>query len=225
MTTYYAREGLVGSTNYTDISAFLGQANPGGTTPWDTTTKPTLAQVQGWILDAEREVNRRCNRAWKKMTDTAKIYPYWSEINGGILKLGSHYPIIGVTSIYLWDGSAWETVSLTEGYSSDFYVHLEDGLIEFRGRFPVDCRNAVKMTHTWGQDDTATGYAARFDTGDLADIKEAVQLLVAIKMATSSDYLVLLSKGGETYSVDNRIREWKERYERIIADNTWPVRL
>lgn len=119
----------------------------------DSTSTPSSTVVEGWITEAEAEINDRTHNVYTSTTVSSEIYD-WDNVGDGIFRL-SYSPIISVTTLEynssgFGDTPTWSTK--TEGDAADFIVYEEQGEIEFvtKNFSPSSGTNRFRMTFNYG---------------------------------------------------------------------------
>ena len=139
--------------------------------PFSATTIPTQTQVEDFLLRAERDIERRTNRAWRTVKNVdyeTRDYEYhdiewpsgwgYSYISKPRVRL-KHPNIITPLSaaagdeLEVWRGSSWEEwVGVkTEDRNGDYWINADEGIIYFiRGYPPIRFPDGIRVRYRYG---------------------------------------------------------------------------
>lgn len=204
----------------TDVQAVIQKA-----TAFGAGTTPTKTQVEGFINEAEDEIDQRTNHAWRSKIVTDEYYDiptkgsrthHFGYPHDGIPIYIRHRNITtfvsGTDKIEVWNGSEWiEWVATkTEGRANDYWMDNERGVLYLRLFWPHFLTKAVRLTYRYGEATVPK------------DIKKACSLIASIKVLQSDDRSAVLSETGDPtrMTYDNRVTQWQKEVDRIIKNHT-----
>ena len=217
---------LSSSTTYTTaakVASLLRLINP--TTQarkvFDTTTDPTLAEVNNFIFEAEDVIDKDTNHAWRPVTVTNEYH------NVGRLYTGFYrreLPIklkhrsirtftSGTDKIEHWDGSNWVDLVLasngyTEGRAQDYWVDYTSGIVYFISLKPYYAEKGVRFTYRYGE--ASVPY----------DIQECATKFAACKILENEDYKINVPEGlNNQYALGSKVDSWKKDIRRILENH------
>lgn len=185
---------------------------------FDTTTDPTLAEVENFIFEAEDDIDRSTNHAWRAKTITNEYHDvrylytqeYRREIPVKLLHRSIRTLVSGTDKVEYWNGSAWADLVATgtEGRANTHWVDYTNGIVYFVTQKPYWAVKGVRFTYQYGE--TSVPY----------DIQEAATKLAAIKILEDNDYLLPLPEGGNVnYALGSKVDSWKKDIERILNNH------
>lgn len=193
------------------------------TPAFDGSSKPTLADVDKFIEEAEDEIDRRTRRAWRSTTITNEFQdvirgadPYLDRSfynsdtrifldfsNTKTLDSGSG------DKLELWNGNAYEDflVTRTEGRENDFWQDEKMGVIMIKLFYGFFRRRKARITYRYGE------------TVVPNDIRKATALLAAIEIIGNDDRTTLMTDTGDLDRVNfqQRIENWQKQIDKIVA--------
>jgi len=193
-------------------------------------TVPTATAVNGWIDQAEREIERRAGTAWKvtKVTDwEAMDYEYhdlgpaWSYFTYGLIHKPriqlNHRDIVtplataqGDSLGLVYGGDYVEKVGVwVEGRGSDFWINATEGVLYINWGYPIiKFPDGVRIKYRYGR--------------TVVDpwVKDITTKMVAIKVM-EFDTKTMVAAGGpnnpEVLPVTNRIQVLADEVEKKLA--------
>lgn len=205
-----------------NVFAFLQLGTTSGYTGTDftTTTTPTKAQVEEWIVEAEDKINRRTLNSWKSKTITKEYHSIKApnRYYEGTKIFMQHRNITVFSTptdkLEVWTGTSdndgWEDYLITrnEGRNNDYWVDEVDGILWLR-TYPRILRrdNNVRLTYRFGEPSVP------------GDIKTACIRLVAITAIQSDDKSLLIPEGSQNIPLFEKTKIWKREAAEIIQDN------
>jgi hypothetical protein len=184
-----------------------------------TTTKPTLVQVNKFIMQSEEFVDGMTYRAWRvrQRSNEYKDLRFNQRFmvrDGLKFKLDRGF-IKELSStdgdkLEVWNGSEWEDwlVTKTEGRNKDFWLDYESGELFLRNFFFRSYKKIVRITYRYGE------------TTIPLSINNCVAKLVAIKLLTNEDTAFLLNDSGNEKNLlyDPRISVMKAETKLILQN-------
>uniref|UniRef100_A0A6H2A3L5 Uncharacterized protein n=1 Tax=viral metagenome TaxID=1070528 RepID=A0A6H2A3L5_9ZZZZ len=184
---------------------------------FNTTTDPTLAEVENFINEAEDYIDRETHHAWRAVQVTNEHYdvgvPYWRWYRREIPVHLKHRKIrtfvSGTDKIEIWDGSSWVDLisgGYTEGRSNDFWIDYERGIIYFINKKPLYQQSGVRVSYKYG------------DASVPGDIQEACTKLAAMKILENEDYKIVLPEGISQYAILSKVESWKKDVDKFLAN-------
>jgi len=201
---------------------------------FDTTSKPTLAEVNQWISEAEDLIDDETHHSWKATTVTDEHYDFeiaeesksffrprrGSNADEKIVFL-KHRQIRTLTTgsgdkLEVWDGSQWVDwiatgSAYTEGRDEDFWLDYDQGILYFANSYPSRKKNAVRMTYRYG---------ASSVPGDITRLATTMVASQILQTDTSDLYVA----GSETQKKEEVLKRWDDQIKRIL-NNRAEVRL
>ncbi|MFA5407125.1 MAG: hypothetical protein WC307_07235 [Candidatus Nanoarchaeia archaeon] len=202
-----------------DVSRLLQVPEFGG----DGATKPSLEDVQNFILEAQDEFDCATKHAWRSTTVTDEYHDI-DQLNyvpglGWPIYL-QHHTIRALASasgdkLEVFDGSSWvdwldASNNYTEGRDEDFWVNYTDGILYIRSLNANTSfrKQSVRLTYRYGE------------TTVPREVKKAVSKMVAIDILTSNDRTILVPEGeNASITYDSRVRKWQADIDKTISDN------
>jgi len=162
---------LKGYTNLQLIERFLGDR-------FDSTTFPSDAAIQGWIEEAEREIDDECQTSFTPVTITQEIYD-WNQYTSykspeQLALFPSHQrhdygltsftndkiqlrnsPVISVQSVEINNADvrvadSWQLLTEQIGTGGDFIIKKDTGHLEFITQYPKFGKRAIRISYTYG---------------------------------------------------------------------------
>jgi len=190
------------------------------------TTKPTLTEVNNWIMRSEDYLEQRTRTAWRAVTVTDEYHGYmgvqpdplfteWNDQLMGHPFVKPRYgPLQTFTSgthkIELWDGSEWTDLVLTangytEGRGDDYYIDYTRGVIFFVDKVPMVGRNTIRLTYSYGHSSVPL------------DVEDAAIKLAALEAVLTQDKTGLPTEGGRSPAPMDKEKAWHARVEEVIS--------
>ncbi len=177
-------------------------------------TDPTLLEVENFILEAEDEIDRSTNHAWRAVTITNEYHDLSGLYTGAYrqeLPFKLHHRSIramvsGTDKIEYWNGSSWidMVATLTEGRANDFWVDYTHGWIYFVSTKPDYAERGIRVTYRYGESSVP------------GDIQSIATLLAAAKIIASDTYKVTIPEGGNMQGIQDAADAWEKRaYDRL----------
>ncbi len=127
-------------------------------TTFSASTSPTTADVEDFIADASDDIEWYTGRAWGTKFEKAEYHDgvSWGP-NAGVVYL-DHAPVIKVTLVEFWDGSAWKTNTeeapsggATDTNNWTYSVYYDKGIIRFN-KLQISGMKMYRVSYEWGQD-------------------------------------------------------------------------
>jgi len=193
MTTYY--------TTAAKVASFLSLTDGAGARlTFSADTLPTDTEVDQWINNAEDEIDRGMNHAWRSTSISTEYYDY---DGSGLLHLKS-WPVQGAFEsgtdlVECWNGSTWYDLvaNKTEGRGNDFWVDYDQGVIYFLAYAPMVGKRSIRVTYVHGES-AVPGW-----------IEKLCNKMVAIVMYMNDDYSILIPEGTSNVPLATKIERWK----------------
>ena len=142
MTYYY--------TTPEKVRKFLGLSSS-----FSASTTVTLEYVENLIRSAEREIERRTGRAWRKKQSGLEYPPdKYIDQDGRYVVHLVHNDVVEITTLQNWDGSSWENwlTAKTEGKGDDYWVEYDNGKIHSNSFGSYD--RGVQIQYYYGSPST-----------------------------------------------------------------------
>lgn len=184
-----------------------------------TTSRPTLADVQEFIEEAQDEIDQRTNNAWREKTVTEEYYdipriPYNYQTGIPIHLKHAHIRDFDDSEgdkIEIWDGSSWVDwlTTKTEGRANDYWLENKKGVLYLRYPYRFYGKQAVRLTYRYGHDTVPK------------DIQKATALLAATSLLLNDDRSAALIETGDStrMNYDQRINVWKTTINRAVRNH------
>ena len=179
------------------------------------TTIPEREAVEDSINEAEDEIDRVTNHAWREKTITQEMHNL--EDSGyraytGVPLFLHHRKIKTLDNqkgdlIEIWDGSSWVDYITTyqEGRDKDFWLDYEQGVIFIRTRPPFLPKVFIaRITYRYGESSVPK------------DIEKAATIMAAQDLLMSDDRSVLLPEGTSNITLSEKRHLWDEEIEKIL---------
>lgn len=138
MTYYY--------TSPEHVRKFLGKSSS-----FSGSTYPSTETVENMIRKAEREIERRTGRAWRKIKENEEyLTADRTTIAGTPYITVSKKPILSLVSLNVWNGSEYEDFvsEKTEGRAEDYWVIPGDGKII--SEYFNEYEDGIKISYYYG---------------------------------------------------------------------------
>lgn len=138
--------------------------------------------VEDWILEAEEEVDKDVQQAWRERRVTQAYYDFPDHADEeGFLAIPLGRPHVrAISALEVWEGSAWVDyiASKTEGRDEDWFLVEDSGLLMISALhgFRGSRRHRVRVTYTYGLSSVP------------ADIRRATTLMAAYLKVTGGVY-------------------------------------
>ena len=197
-----------------------------------TSSTPTTAEVEDFINQAEGEIERRTNRAWRTITVTREMqsfYPHGIYMLNFPPRVNLDHPNVIVPFVSGTDllevrssEATWTEwiASSTHTEDTDFWIDGTTGTIYFLRQYPLIWRpRQVRVTYRYG-----TGIAADFDNQD-SWVRALCEKMVAIKIMARFQEVSGGGQGGPGIMPnDSVLRSWKEEIDEKLDEETWLTR-
>ena len=203
-------------TTAANVASLLRLINPStqARLTFTISTDPTLLEVEAFINEAEDEIDRATNHAWRAVTVTNEYHnltglytgEYRQELPVKLNHRSIRAMISGTDKIEYWNGSSWidMVATLTEGRANDFWVDYTHGWIFFVNTKPYRANRGVRITYRYGEA-TVPG-----------DIQNIATLLAAAKIIASDMYKIVIPEGGGMRGIQDAADAWEKRaYDRL----------
>ena len=216
---YYQGDGATStSTTYTTaakVASLLRLINSAQTRlTFSASTDPTLLEVENFILEAEDEIDRATNHAWRAANITNEYHnlsglytgAYRQELPVKLNHRSVRAMVSGTDKIEYWDGSSWidMVATLTEGRANDFWLDYTHGWIFFVNTKPYYADRGIRVTYRYGESSVP------------GDIQNITTLLAAAKIIASDTYKVVIPEGGNMRGIQDAADAWEKRaYDRL----------
>ena len=196
-----------------DVARLLQVDEFGG----DEATKPSLRDVEEWILEAQDDIDSQTHNAWRTVTTSDEMHT----VTQMQYVPGSGYPIylkhrhIKTLStsdgdkIEIWDGSTWTdwvaSSDYTEGRAEDYWVDYVNGILWMRNLVSYYSVNGARLTYRFGH------------TTVTKDIRRATSMMVAISVLETQDRTIILPEGNsKAVPFTSRINRYQEKVNNIL---------
>jgi hypothetical protein len=180
-------------------------------------TDPTLLEVENFILEAEDDIDRATNHAWRAVTmtneyhDLSGLYTgrYRQELPVKLHHRSIRAMVSGTDKIELWDGTTWKDLVLTangytEGRANDFWIDYTHGWIYFVSTKPYISERGIRVTYRYGESSVP------------GDIQSICTLLAAAKIIASDWYKAVVPEGVSMRGINETADAWEKRaYDRL----------
>lgn len=198
-----------------DVARVLNKA----TDYFTASTIPSSSSVETFILEAEEQVDRDTQRAWRSRTVTNEYHDInkntqWHPGQGIRIKL-NHRFIKSLSSgsgdkLEVWEGSGYIDflTNRTEGRGNDFWLDYENGVLYLRNYVYVFYANAIRITYRYGEETVPF------------NITQATAIHAGFLILNNEDSSFLLSETGETKNqpYDQRLSILQRRYKQILSN-------
>ena len=202
-----------------DIYELLQLKNVLSGTDFTTSTVPSKATVEQYILEAQSYIDMYTRKSWRP-NYVANEYQQFN-LNGFKLDKPDPYKIL---SLKIWNGASWDTK--TQGRTNDYFLVTDTGMIQFSRYFLLPARftsyNApvwrwgggeftmpVKVTYLSGRD-------IQTDTRQGGIITDITKKLAAIDVVRNSDFGGAVVGGLDRVSMSERISGWDEEVRETL---------
>jgi len=217
---YFMGAGVtVSTTNYTTAAKVASQlrlinSSTQARLTFSASTDPTLLEVENFILEAEDEIDRVTNHAWRAVTITNEYHnlcglytgAYRQELPVKLNHRSIRAMVSGTDKIEYWDGSSWVDMvaTLTEGRANDFWVDYTHGWILFVSTKPYRADRGIRVTYRYGESSVP------------GDIQNIATLLAAAKIIASDMYKNVIPEGLSMGDIQRTAEAWeKKAYDRL----------
>lgn len=174
--------------------------------------------IDRYIERAEAKIESTTAHAWQTKTVTdeylepSSLYRYGTGIRFKLSHRSIKTFVSGTDKLEVWDGSNWVeyVANKTEGRSNDYWVNYTEGVVYLIGTQRI-YPDGVRCTYRYGESTVA------------ASIEECAILMTAIMVLNSPEFssVGFTDDGGSSRNYDReRIAEWKETINNILANNT-----
>lgn len=190
---------------------------------FDGTTKPTIWEVIEMIREAEDEVDRQTQHAWRERYsyDTSDsndfeshdLYYDYKYLTGIPIHLQHrHVRQFDTTKgdqILVWNGSNYEdwVTTRTEGRANDWWCDYRQGTIWLRTYIYRKRPRGVQIRYRYGEQEVPL------------DIEKATTLLVAAELARMDDRSFLIPEGGDGIKLDKKADDWEAKAKELLHRN------
>jgi hypothetical protein len=202
------------------------------TADFTTSSTPTTSEVEDFIDQAEGEIERRTNRAWRTITVTREyqsFYPHGIYMLNFPPRVNLDHPNVvsfddgTLDALEVRYREATWTDWLTTGTHTediDYWVDYTTGTIYFLRQYPLIWRpRQVRITYRYG-----TGIAADFSNQD-SWVRALCEKMVAIKIMARFQEVSGGGQGGPGIMPNDAvIRGWKEEIDEKLDEETWLTR-
>ena len=198
--------------NATDVARILQVDEFGG----EGATKPSLDDIEEWILEAQDDIDSTTHNAWRSKTVTDEYH----DINQLSYEYGVGWPIYLMhrniktlstsegDKIEVWDGESWvdwiASSDYSEGRDEDYWVDYKTGILYIVNSVYSFLRKGVRVTHRYGNSSVPK------------DIRDACAMMVAIKVLETNDRTIVIPEGELTVSYSSRIRRMQDKIDTIL---------
>ena len=215
------------TTTYTqphEIAQHLQVRNSQGIHQYDGQTRPSIFEIIGHIQEAEDEIDRQTNHAWRLRygatetgNSTAANYEYYDypdviDLTEGAKIYLNHRKIRTLSyaagdALEIWKGGAYENYlqTKTEGRGQDYWVDYDKGVLVVYG-VNLTTEKAIRIKYRYG------------DTAVPSDIKKACTFIVAQEAIMADDRSVMLPSGGDNVSLQQKIERYDKDVKKILQD-------
>ncbi len=207
-------------TTPSEVGGFLQLRNA-----FDSTTNPTLVQVEDMIRRIEGRIEGYTTLSWKPQYRDEEFHEF--SRYGFNLK---RYPAIQVLEVAIWNGGSFEIMS--EGRESDWFVTNQTGIVSFSRLISLPF--AYTRTRTWGFGEFRQSVRAKYIWGKDIDfddrasmVKDITVKLVASDLLSNYDWTILVPQGTDRFSIEQKITYWREegteRLEELRPLRSWVI--
>ena len=217
---YFTGAGVtVSTTNYTTAAKVASQlrlinSSTQARLTFSASTDPTLLEVENFILEAEDEIDKATNHAWRAANITNEYHnlsglytgAYRQELPVKLNHRSIRAMVSGTDKIEYWDGSSWidMVATLTEGRANDFWLDYTHGWIFFVNTKPYYADRGIRVTYRYGESAVP------------GDIQNIATLLAAAKIIASDTYKIVIPEGGNMRGIQDAVDTWEKRaYDRL----------
>ena len=189
------------------------------------TTSPSLTEVERLIERVESRIDRYSTNSWKPNFRQDEYYEF--SRYAIVLKRS---PVVKMIEMAIWDGSSYNV--MLEGRSQDYFVDDKTGIVPLTRLLSIpftytrsaiytwgfgEFKRAVRMNYVWGRDfdeDVAAG-----------QVEDITTKLVAADLISNYDYTMMVPKGTDRFSLDQKVAGWREtadeRLEELRSVRLW----
>ena len=199
-----------------DVFQLLQLGNITGTTDFTSSTTPTLATVESYIMEAQARIDYVTRKSWRPNA----VWNEYHEFNLNGFKL-DRFPVYKVNELEIWSGGDW--TSKTQGRKNDYFFVPDTGMIHFSRYFLLPARftsynapvwrwgggefvNPIKVSYLYG------GNIAT-DTREGAAVTDICKKMVAIDVLTTTDFGGLAVSGMDRVQMSDKISTYEREIE------------
>ena len=199
-----------------DVFELLQLKNITNTTDFTTTTVPSQATVEQFILEAQSVIDFTTRKSWRPVYVQNEYQQF--NLNGFQLDKPDPYRVL---DLQVWNGASWD--SKRQGRSKDYFLVPDTGLVHFSRYFLLPARftsyNApvwrwgggeftmpVKVTYLAGRD-------INTDYRQGGIVQDICKKLAAIDIVRSSDFGNLVVSGSDRIQLAQKIEGWNMEIE------------
>jgi hypothetical protein len=194
-----------------DVYELLQLKNITSGTDFTTSTVPSKASVEQYIIEAQSYIDMYTRKSWRP-TYVANEYQQFN-LNGFKLDKPDPYKVL---SLKIWNGASWDTK--TQGRKNDYFLVQDTGMVQFSRYFLLPARftsyNApvwrwgggeftmpVKVTYLYGRD-------INTDTRQGGIITDITKKLASIDVIRTADFGGNVVSGMDRISLESKISGW-----------------
>lgn len=184
-------------------------------------TKPSIDDVEEWILEAQDDIDSKTQHAWRTKTVTDEVH----DIDSLLYERGVGWQIYlphsdiktltsGTDKIEIWDGSSWvdwiASGDYTEGRDEDYWVDYKQGILYIRSLSANTSfrKKGLRLTYRYG---TATVPK---------DIRKCCAMIVAIDILMSNDRTLMVPEDERPQlSFRAKIERWEKKISEVISNH------
>ncbi len=199
---------------------------------FDSATIPTDDQVSDWICEAEDFIDWKTHKSWRWNLSSSpddsgqseSNYEFYDYNHYGI-KLNNQ-DIIRVYNLDLWDGSAWQ--ALTLGRNEDYFAQRDIGFIFISRLFiPPIAYGLPGRFYNWEYGEYKKSFRIRYSYGkdwrtarNFNMVKNIANMMVASKVITNCDYSKMVTRGTDSVPFQAKIEIWDRKIEEGLENLT-----
>lgn len=185
-----------------------------------TSSKPTYAQVESFILEAQEIVDQATNHAWRERVVTEEFLDFDDipiyDRGAGIRVPLKHRTIRSLSSgsgdtLEVWNGNSYENYlsSKTQGRDDDYWLDYRQGVLFLKRTSPHIKTKKINITYRYGESQVPK------------DIQKATALIVAKTLLVNEDRSSRMVEGeGGQMVYDSRYQKFQDEIDRILTHRT-----
>lgn len=203
-----------------DVFNLMQLNNVLDTTDFSSSTVPSKASVENYIMAAQSQVDYRTRKSWRPMYVADEYHEF--NING----FKSRYTNIHkMLSLQIWDGNSWETK--TQGRDSDFFFAPDTGMIYYSRFFILPARFASYNAPVWKWGGGEFNVPVRIsyiagkdfhtDQREAGIVFDSTRKLAAVDIIRSADFGNIVVSGADRVMLAQRADSWSMEAEDMLS--------
>ena len=194
-----------------DVYRFMQLNNVLGGTDFTSSTVPSKATVEDYIMFAQSHIDYTTRKAWRP----SYIAEEYHEFNLNGFK-PQHTDVYKILEVAIWSGASWDTKDY--GRKNDYFFVQDRGMVHFSRYFLLPARFASYNAPVWrwgGGEFTSpvrvtylAGRDMHTDQRESGLISEAARKLTAVNIIRSGDFGNLVVSGSDRVMLSQRAESW-----------------